>query len=87
LNPRGVVERRNEHTWTKGCYVVPRIALGGELRVTQAHPALGSVRVTCRFPLAWLALWGNERTVSFEPFHATVLTPGSASTWAMEYRF
>jgi hypothetical protein len=87
VSARGAVERRKEHTWANGCYVVPRTALGGELEVTQAHPALGSVRVTCRFPLAWLALWGNARTLSFEPFHATVLTPGGVSSWAMEYRF
>ena len=86
-NVRGAVERRKEHAWANGCYVVPRTALGGELGVTQAHPALGSVRVKCRFPLAWLALWGNERTVSFEPFHATVLTPGAESAWAIEYSF
>ena len=86
-NARGAVERKTSHAWASGCYVVPRTALGGELRVTQAHPALGSVLVTCHFPLAWLALWGNERTVSFEPFHATVVTTGAVSTWAMEYRF
>jgi hypothetical protein len=86
-NASGTVERKPSHGWESGCYVVPRATLGGELSVTQAHPALGSVRVRCRFPLAWLALWGNERTVSFEPFHATVLTAGAVSTWAMEYRF
>lgn len=87
LNARGFVERRAEHDWARGCYVVPRVALGGELAVTQKHPALGEVLVTCRFPLAWLALWGNERTVSIEPFHATVLEPGGSSTWSVEYRF
>jgi hypothetical protein len=87
MNARSVVERREEYAWANGCYVVPRPALGGELDVTQLHPALGCVSVSCRFPLAWLALWGNERTVSFEPFHATVLAPGGESTWTMEYRF
>jgi len=87
VNARGLVERRAEHDWKRGCYVVPRAALGGELAVAQRHPALGEVVVTCRFPLAWLAIWGNERTVSFEPFHATVLEPGGSSTWSVEYRF
>ena len=86
-NARGALERKPSHAWANGCYVVPRATLGGELEVTQRHPKLGSVRVTCRFPLAWLALWGNERTVSFEPFHATVLTAGAVSTWSVEYRF
>jgi len=87
VNAEGFVERRSEHVWERGCYVVPRTALGGELAVTQKHPALGNVHVSCRFPLAWLALWGNNRTVSFEPFHATVLAPGAESAWAIDYRF
>ncbi len=85
-NAAGFVERRLEHDWTKGCYVVPKVALGGELAVEQRHQGLGRVNVSCRFPLAWLALWGNDRTVSFEPFHQTVLAPGNRSVWAMEYR-
>lgn len=86
-NSRGFVERRAEHDWSKGCYVIPQVALGGELGVEQKHEALGAVHVACRFPIAWLALWGNDRTVSFEPFHQTVLAPGNRSVWAIEYRF
>ncbi len=87
MNARGFVERRAEHDWSKSCYVVPKVALGGELSVEQKHEALGTVRVGCRFPLAWLALWGNDRTVSVEPFHQTVLAPGTRSVWAIEYGF
>jgi hypothetical protein len=87
VNSRGAVERRPEYDWTRGCYVVPRMALGGELAVLLEHPALGEVSMRCRFPLAWIALWGNDRTVSLEPFHATVLEPGGSSTWSVEYRF
>ena len=85
-NARGFVERRQEHDWSKGCYVVPKVALGGELEVAHKHPLVGEIRVACRFPLGWLALWGNDRTVSFEPFHQTVLAPGTRSVWAIEYR-
>jgi hypothetical protein len=87
VNDADFVERRAEHAWARGCYVVPRTALGGELEVTARHPLVGDVRARCRFPLAWLALWGNDRTVSFEPFHATVLAQGSESHWAIEYEF
>jgi hypothetical protein len=86
VNASGFVERRLDHDWTKGCYVVPRVALGGELAVEQKHPGLGSVEVSCRFPLAWLAVWGNDRTVSFEPYHQTLLAPGNRSVWGIEYR-
>jgi hypothetical protein len=86
VNERGTVERRAEHTWGRGCYVVPRAALGGELGIVQKHPLLGEIRIACRFPLAWLALWGNDRTVSFEPFHQTLLAAGATSAWSIEYR-
>ncbi|HEX6277750.1 MAG TPA: hypothetical protein VFZ53_32130 [Polyangiaceae bacterium] len=87
LNDAGSVMRRAGHAWSRGCYVVPRTALGGELEVTARHPVAGDVRARCHFPLAWLALWGNDRTVSFEPFHATVLAQGAESRWAIEYTF
>jgi hypothetical protein len=87
VNDQGFVERKASYDWQRGCYVVPKTALGGELEVTQRHPTLGDVGVKCRFPLAWLALWGNDRTVSFEPFHATTLTPGVTSTWGIDYEF
>jgi hypothetical protein len=87
VNDAGWVARRPEHAWARGCYVVPRTTLGGELEVTARHPLVADVGVRCRFPLAWLALWGNEATVSFEPFHSTVLAPGAESRWAIEYSF
>jgi hypothetical protein len=87
VNDAGWVARRPEHAWARGCYVVPESALGGELEVMVRHPLLAGVGVRCRFRLAWLALWGNHRTVSFEPFHATTLAPGDESDWAVEYSF
>jgi hypothetical protein len=87
VNARGVVERRAEHGWNAGCYVVPKTPLGGELEFTARHPLVGDVHARCRFPLASLALWGNERTVSLEPFHAALVAPGAASAWAIDYRF
>jgi hypothetical protein len=85
MKGRGVVERRAEHGWSAGCYVVPKTPLGGELAVTARHPLVGNVHARCRFPLAGLALWGNERTVSFEPFHVTTLAPNGTSEWAVDY--
>jgi hypothetical protein len=83
----GFVTRRTGSDWSRGHYVVPRVALGGELVVEQCHPVLGSVRVCCRFPLGGLALWGNERTLSFEPFFQTIVLPGAAAAWSLVYEF
>jgi hypothetical protein len=55
--------------------------------VKQAHPALGALDIECRFPLGWLALWGNDRTLSVEPFFQTVVPPGNSAVWSIAYRF
>jgi hypothetical protein len=83
----GFVTRRAGADWASGHYVVPRVALGGELSVEQCHPKLGAVHVRCRFPLGGLALWGNARTFSFEPFFQTLLESGSAVSWSIQYVF
>lgn len=83
----GWVARRGGSDWSRGNYVLPSVALGGELGVTASHPALGRVEVECRFPLGGLALWGNERTWSFEPFFQTIVAPWAEAHWEMVYAF
>jgi len=73
--------------WRVGHYLLPRVALGGELSFEQCHPTLGSVHVECRFPLGGLALWGNARTFSVEPFFQTLLASGQSASWSIAYRF
>ena len=72
---RGFCARRPGMDWQAGHYVVPRVTLGSALTIEQRHPALGSLHVECRFPLGGLALWGNARTFSFEPFSDESLRP------------
>jgi hypothetical protein len=87
VNPRGFVERSSGSDWRRGHYLLPRVALGGELEVEQCHPALGRVRVSCRFPLGQLALWGNQHTFSFEPFLLSVISPRAEASWGIAYDF
>lgn len=75
------------HVWPSGQYLPLRTALGYDLTARQAHPALGAVEIECRFPLGFLALWGNDRTLSLEPFFHTVLAPGNSVVWSIVYRF
>jgi hypothetical protein len=83
----GCVSRRAGSDWSRGHYVLPRVALGGALRVSAWHPTRGRVRVECGFPLGGLALWGNERTWSFEPFYQTIVAPGAEARWQIAYGF
>jgi hypothetical protein len=85
-NSRGFLERRPGIPWEAGHYLVPRVPLGGELGIEQRHPTAGVVRIECRFLLGGLALWGNVRTFSVEPFFQTVIAKGASASWAIAYR-
>jgi hypothetical protein len=78
---------KTSYAWSLGQYLPIRTALGYELSVKQAHPSIGAVEIECRFPLGWLALWGNDRALSIEPFFQTVLAPGSETDFSIVYRF
>ena len=82
----GAILRAAGYDWSRGHYL-PLSGHGQPLNVEQFHPATGTVRVQCRFPLAKLPLWGNARTFSFEPYHETVVEPGTHVSWEMEYGF
>jgi hypothetical protein len=86
-NARGYVERKAGYDWKQGCFQLLNLPFGAPVDVCQRHPTLGEVRVECRFPLAWMPIWANERTFSFEPYHHTVLPPGGRSEWSIRYLF
>jgi hypothetical protein len=83
----GRIVPKPAHAWPSGQYVPIRTALGYELTARQAHPSLGALDIECRFPLGFLALWGNDRTLSLEPFFHTVLEAGNSAVWSIVYRF
>jgi hypothetical protein len=86
-NDRGWFERRAGVAWSAGHYLVPRVTLGAALKWEQRHPLVGSVRVSCGFPLGGLALWGNAQTFSVEPFFQTLIKPGGEWRWGIGYAF
>lgn len=86
-NERGFVERKADYDWTKGCFQLVMAPFGYPLDVSVRHPLLGEIKAECRFPVAWLPIWGNDRTISFEPYHHTVVLPGGNSEWLIRYGF
>ncbi|NLG15891.1 MAG: hypothetical protein GX556_01015 [Fibrobacter sp.] len=82
-----ILKRHSEHNWEKGCYQPLGIKSGEPLKITQFHPLSGSVEVNCNFPLAWMPVWGNSRTFSFEPYFDTDLSPGESLSWQISYGF
>jgi hypothetical protein len=87
FNPRGQLERNPEYPWQAGCYQLLLLPFGYPVDVYQSHPILGEVKAECRFPVAWMPIWGNDRTLSCEPYFHTVLPPGAKTEWSILYRF
>ncbi|MDQ3003166.1 MAG: hypothetical protein M3Y08_18135 [Fibrobacterota bacterium] len=87
FNAKGALERNPEHDWKSGCYQLLNLPFGAPMDIIQKHPALGEVKIECKFPVAWMPLWANENTVSFEPYYHTVLHPGSQTEWSIRYGF
>ncbi len=87
FNAEGFIERVPEFDWKVGCFQLLSLPFGFPLNVVQKHPTLGEVKVECRFPVAWMPIWANYRTNSFEPYHHTVLSTGALSDWSIRYGF
>lgn len=82
-----MVHRRPGTAWHRGHFQVLRVPADTGLECQCAHPSAGSVLMQGSFPLARVAIWGNDRTFSLEPFHAASLDTGAAVVWEIRYTF
>jgi hypothetical protein len=73
--------------WEQGFYQPLEMAFGHPLQVEQFHPVLGTIRIECDFPLAWMPVWGNARTFSFEPYIDRAIVSGAKAVWSIRYIF
>jgi len=80
------VARKAGHDWPRGSYQALDATTGGRpLKALMMHPAFGHVKVETDFEPAFLPIWGNDRTFSFEPYFERTLTPGTEARWAITY--
>lgn len=85
LDAQGFIATKREYDWKRGAFFPLSVTLGAPCRMETPHPLLGQVEVRCDFPLAYLPIWANACTFSYEPFHHTVLDPGAESRWSIRY--
>ena len=71
----------------RGCYLPLEMEWGQKLSINQFHDLVKSVRVTMDFPLAWMPVWANNATFSFEPYLDRIVEPGNDFQWQIEYGF
>jgi hypothetical protein len=87
LDGEGRLCRRPDYDWKKGCFQPCALPFGSSWSARQAHPLLGEVKVVGDFPLAYLPVWGNANTFSFEPYLHQTLVPNSSVQWSLSMEF
>ncbi len=87
FNSLGYLERIPEYPWKSGGFQLLNLPFGFPMSFHQRHPLLGEMAVACQFPVAWLPVWANDRTISLEPYYQTLLQVGAQTEWSIEYAF
>ena len=78
---------RKAWPWTDGYFLPVDHQAQSNLVVTQRHPVLGLVSGTCSYVPAFMPIWGNHTTFSWEPFFERTLGPGQSAEWGIDYDF
>lgn len=83
----GWIHTRRNYDLGRSLTQALNITLGYPLKAKQRHPLLGEMHVDCEFPLAWVNIWANQHTFSFEPYFHTILKSNEQRAWAIHYHF
>jgi hypothetical protein len=88
LDAENFIYLNPDFDWQKGCFLaLEHEAVNDSLTVEQRHPSVGIVTTVVDYAPAYLPIWGNANTFSFEPYLQTQLNDSQSATWRIEYRF
>jgi len=88
LRDSGFVQMKLDPPWDRrGHFQMLEFTRPEKLLVLQKHPKLGLVAATCSFAPAFMPIWGNCNTFSFEPFYELTLGLGQEAQWSITYDF
>jgi hypothetical protein len=86
LAPSGFIRQKNL-PWGRGFFQGLSVPQGQSVAFLQKHPKLGLVAASCSYAPAWMPIWGNKYTFSFEPYFEHSITPGGETCWSITYDF
>jgi hypothetical protein len=87
LNQDSYLTMSKDYPWNKGHYRPLEMDWGKVVKVKQLHPLIDHVDVSLEFPLAWMPVWANAATNSFEPYLSSAVEEGASKDWKIEYLF
>ena len=87
IDNKGIIARKSNYDWEKGLYQLISLKNKALFAVKQFHPLLGKLQISVDFIPDALALWGNEKTCSFEPFITKQIAPNQTFSWNITYSF
>ena len=89
VNEDGFVCRKQTFDWNHNGHfqALSYTANQDPLTIVQRHPLVGKVTTVADYALAFLPIWGNDCTFSFEPYLAMQLAQGQEAAWNIQYQF
>ena len=87
VNNQGFIEMKPEYDWKKGLFQKIVCSPSEKFSAIQCHPKIGRISIECDYIPASLAIWGNDKTFSIEPFHETTIEVNDKRTWSIRYCF
>jgi hypothetical protein len=86
LGPMGFLYRK-AWPWQKGHFLSLNHHAQGPLSIVQRHPKLGLIGAVGSYTPDFFAIWGNQHTISWEPYLERTIGPGQAYSWWIDYVF
>ena len=88
LDDDGTICQNPDFDWGIGCYQALDFHAGEPpIVIEECHDLVGSVVTEIDFRPAFLPVWSNANTFSFEPYFEAQLGQSEGAAWRIHYRF
>ena len=78
---------RKAWPWQQGHFLPLNHHANANLAIVQSHPKLGLIGAMSSYIPNFFAVWGNQHTISWEPYLERTVGPAQAFSWWMDYMF